>query len=71
MHKSQKEYVLEYLIKHGTIDDRRSVYDLGIHDLQHAIMVLRNEGYKITDKWIKGINRHGNRTHYKEYRLEN
>lgn len=41
---------------------------LDIMDLQHAIMVLRKEGYSITDKWITNPR---SRKKYKEYRLEN
>ena len=70
MYQSQKLEVLAYLEKHYTIDDRKAVYELGIHDLQHAIYELRKEGYKVLDKWIKAINRNGKKVHYKEYRLE-
>jgi hypothetical protein len=43
---------------------------LGITDPQHYIMELRNEEYKITDKWINGTNRVGRKIRYKRYRLE-
>lgn len=70
MYQSQKLQVLDFLEKHYTIDDRKAVFELGIHDLQHAIYELRKEGYKVLDKWIKTVNRHGKKVHYKEYRLE-
>ena len=41
--------------------------ELDIMDLQHAIMLLRKEGYPISDKWITNPN---TRKKYKEYRLE-
>lgn len=67
---SQKERILEYLEKNKTITTLESVMRLGIMDPQHYIMELRNEGYKITDKWINGTNRVGRKIRYKRYRLE-
>lgn len=67
---SQKERILEYLEKNKTITTLESVMRLGITDPQHYIMELRNEGYKITDKWINGTNRVGRKIRYKRYRLE-
>ena len=67
---SQKERILEYLEKNKTITTLESVMKLGITDPQHYIMELRNEGYKITDKWINGTNRVGRKIRYKRYRLE-
>lgn len=40
---------------------------LDIMDLQHAIMLLRKEGYKITDRWMTNPI---TKKRYKEYRLE-
>lgn len=67
---SQKDRILKYLQDHETITTLESVLELGITDPQHYIMELRNEGYKITDKWINGTNRVGRRIKYKKYRLE-
>ena len=67
---SQKDRILEYLEKHGTITTLESVMKLGITDPQHYIMELRNENYNITDTWINGTNRVGRKIKYKRYRLE-
>lgn len=67
---SQKDRILEYLEKYGTITTLESVLKLGITDPQHYIMELRNENYNITDQWINGTNRVGRRIRYKRYRLE-
>lgn len=40
---------------------------LDIMDLQHAIMLLRKEGHKITDRWMTNPK---TKKRYKEYRLE-
>lgn len=70
MYTSQKLAVLDYLNKHYTIDSFTCYLELQIVDLQHAIMELRKEGYRITDKWIKKVNKYGKKIQYKEYRLE-
>lgn len=67
---TQKNRLLEYLEKNETITTLESVLKLGITDPQHYIMELRNEGYTITDEWIHGTNRVGQRTKFKRYRLE-
>jgi len=67
---NQKDRLLQYLEKHGTITTLESVMQLGIMDPQHYIMELRNENYNITDQWINGTNRVGRKIRYKRYRLE-
>lgn len=64
---SQKEIVRNWLEKNKTINSFQCYMELQIVDLQHAIMLLRKEGYNITDKWIKNPK---TKKHYKEYRLE-
>ena len=59
--------VLNYLEQNKTITSRECFLKLDITDLQHAIMVLRKEGYPITDKWEKNPN---TKKKYKVYRLE-
>jgi hypothetical protein len=65
MKLSQKQRILNYLLINKTITSLECVYQLNIVDLQHSIMELRKEGYKITDIWKKG-----EYNKYKEYRLE-
>lgn len=64
-HKTQKERVLDYLKQFKTITSLECVYRLNIVDLQHAIMELRKDGYKITDIW-----EHTETSMFKRYRLE-
>lgn len=68
MYETQTLKVLKYLEKNQKITSRDCFIDLDIMDLQHAIMVLRKEGYPIVDKWITNPI---TRKRYKEYRLEN
>ena len=70
MYQTQKLRVLDYLEKNKTINSYECFIELQIVDLQKAIQLLRDEGYKITDKWITKINKMGKKIRYKEYRLE-
>ena len=70
MYQNQSLQVLAYLEEHSTIDSFTCYMELQIVDLQHAIMVLRKQKYKITDRWIKKTNKYGKHIQYKEYRLE-
>lgn len=62
---SQKEKILDYLKINKTITSLECVYKLNIVDLQHSIMELRKEGYKIKDTW-----EHSENARYKRYELE-
>lgn len=70
MYQNQKNTVLAYLEEHNTINSFECYMKLQIVDLQHAIYELRKEGYRISDVWIKKMNRYGKMIQYKEYRLE-
>lgn len=50
--KTQKQIILEHLQKYGNISTMESFIKYYITDLQHAIMLLRKEGYNITDEWV-------------------
>lgn len=67
MYQTQTMQVLKYLEKRKKITSRECFLKLDITDLQHAIMLLRKDGYKITDKWVTNPK---TKKHYKEYRLE-
>ena len=67
MYQNQQQQILEYLEKNKTITSRECFFKLDITDLQHAIMLLRKEGYQITDKWETNPN---TKKRYKVYRLE-
>lgn len=63
---TQKERILQYLKDFKTITSLECVYRLSIVDLQHSIMELRKDGYKITDEWVNN-----GEVRFKRYRLEN
>lgn len=67
--KTQKEVVLEHLIKYGNISTIECYSRYKITDLAHAIMLLRKDGYKIPDKWEKPKYSMGYAKKYKRYFL--
>lgn len=69
MRKTQKERVLDYLENNGTITSRQCMLELNIMDLQKAIQLLRNDGYRITDEWKTNESIYGI-TKFKQYKLE-
>jgi hypothetical protein len=66
---TQKEMVLDYIRKHGSITTLESMDKLLILDLQSNIRYLRNEGYDITDEYITKKNKYGTRR-FKRYYLK-
>ena len=61
-----KERVLKYIQDFGSITSFEAFTELGCCDLQHYIMVLRQE-YIIEDEWISTKNRYGDSVKYKKY----
>lgn len=49
---NQREKVLEWLQKRGSLTVRDAVIELGINSLPKRIEELRKEGYKIKTEWI-------------------
>lgn len=66
---TQKEMILKYMRKHGSITTLESMKKLLILDLQSHIRDLRNEGYEITDIYITKKNIYGQRSTFKRYYL--
>ena len=63
-----KDRVLKYIQDFGSITSKEAFEDLGCCDLQHYIMVLRQD-YNIIDEWVSGVNRYGDKVSYKKYML--
>lgn len=68
---SQREKVLDYIVKFGSITSWQAYSDLGITQLGARIFELKGQGYIFSKKRIYINNRLGEKTHYDEYRLEN
>lgn len=66
---TQKESILKYLRKNGSITTIEAVTQLYILDPQKIIQQLRVE-YNISDEWIHAKNVYGKSVKYKKYKLE-
>ena len=67
---SNNETLLKHLQKGNIVTTRTAPDELGIADVRANIRDLRDLGYPIKDKWVKGINRRGKMTRYKEYFMD-
>lgn len=70
MRTSQKDIVLNHLLKYKQISTIECYDKYKITDLQHAIYLLRKENYQIKDKWCKSENEFGWSNKYKTYWIE-
>lgn len=69
MKKSQKQRILEYINKFGSITSLEAYSELGITQLGARLDQLKREGYMFSTETEKGKNRYGEDTQYKRYRL--
>ena len=66
---SQKQDVLDYLDRNGSITQRQATRDLGVMRLASRINDLRNEGYDIETEMIPVRSRRG-QVHVALYRIK-
>jgi hypothetical protein len=64
--KTQKDKVLQYILRNGSITSLECAIHLRIMDLQGVIRDLKKVGYNIQDKWMQSED--GNK--YKVYWIE-
>lgn len=68
--KSQRERVLEWLQRYGSINDNEARDELGIRRCGARIHELRNMNYNIVTKTEVGKNRFGEKVRYGVYYLK-
>ena len=66
---TQRDRVLDYIRRFGSITSWQAYSDLGITQLAARLFELKEQGYEFTKKRIETVNRLGEKTHYDEYRL--
>ena len=66
---SQKQRVIDYINKFGSISSWEAYADLGITQLGARIDQLKKEGYNFKTEWESSKNRYGDKTDYKRYYL--
>lgn len=66
---NQRQKILEYIRKYGSITSLEATIDLGITQLGARIFELKREGYEFKTEAVKGKNRYGEPTYYLKYYL--
>ena len=66
---SQLSMVLDYLKKHGSLDQKQAIKYYGAYRLAAIIYTLRQDGYNITTTFKTGKNRYGCNVSWAEYTL--
>lgn len=66
---TQKDRIINYIRKFGSISTREAFNDLGIARLGARIFELKREGYSFIEKWEEAKNRYGEQTNFKRFYL--
>lgn len=67
---TQKERIIEYIRKFGSITSKEAFNDLGITQLGARLDQLKKEGYLFKTKTESGKNRFGEAVSFKRYYLD-
>lgn len=70
MKVNQRQRIIDYINKFGSITSKDAYDDLGITQLATRIKELKEQGYKFETKWESSKNRYGERVDFKRYYLE-
>ena len=65
-----KERILRHLMDFGTITSWEAYRDYGCTRLSQYIYLPKKDGYSFTDENEPFVNRYGEKSHFKRYRLE-
>lgn len=68
---TQKQQVLNYIDRFGSITQLEAIRDLGIMRLASRVSDLKRDGHKIKKTMVKNKNRFGKIIHYAKYEKEN
>lgn len=69
MKVTQKERIIQYMRKFGSISSWEAYSDLGITQLGARIDQLKKEGHEFRTEWENNKNRYGEPVSYKRYYL--
>lgn len=67
---NQRQRIINYIRKFGSITSLDAYKDLGITQLATRIKELKEQGYEFITKWESSKNRYGEKTDYKRYFLD-
>lgn len=66
---NQKDVVFQ-LMTDGWLSSRRAFNESGCTRLAAVVKKFEREGHTIERRWKTDVDRYGNQTHYKEYRIK-
>lgn len=66
---TQRDRVINYIRKFGSISSWEAYKDLGVTQLAARIKELKKQGYEFKTEWESSTNRFGDKTEYKRYYL--
>lgn len=69
MKTTQKDRILDYIRKFGSITSKDAYNDLGITQLATRIKELKERGYEFKTEWESSKNRYGEKVDFKRYYL--
>lgn len=69
MKTNQRQKILDYINKWGSITSYQAYIDLGITQLATRISELKEQGYEFTYEWVTKKNRDGEPVSFKKYML--
>lgn len=61
--------ILHHMQHIGPITDRIAREEYGIQRLGARVWELKRDGYDIRDQFVPGVNKYGEKVHFKEYWL--
>lgn len=70
MKKNQRDRILEYVDRFGTITSSEAISELGCTRLSARISELKNMGYPFEKRMIQSRNRFGETVSYAEYYMK-
>lgn len=65
-----KKRILRHLMDYGTITSWEAIQEYGCTRLSGYIYLLKKDGYTITGNDEPFVNRYGEKSHFRRYRLE-
>jgi len=66
---TQKDRIINYIRKFGSITSKEAYDDLGITQLATRIKELKEDGHEFRTKWENSKNRFGEKVEFKRYYL--
>lgn len=71
MKVTQKEKIINYIQKFGSVTSWEAYRDLGITQFAARVKELKEKGYEFETKWEKNENKEGRMVRFKRYYLLN